>query len=443
MRRLSWIIALTFAVAACGETAPVSDEPAEARDACLYCGGKADTMAPDAAVEAGILEVANTATMDVLDHEVPLNVRAARSIYEGRPFATIEELDDAYWVGPAALGSLAAYAQENGYVVSGPDLEITTQTTSISGTILAGEEIVVDIAAEADDTVVIHLRKENGTTWEPALEIYTGESRIMYSRPDGDADAHLPWHTNDLASGFRFHRTETYRVILENEGDVGGEYEFSLECIGGPCNPDPEAPFVGMQDSTLEDAFRQAHGDDFFTRDYREARQFMFSTIDNVNGRVECVYTGMEITTNSIPDHTIMNTEHTWPKSKDGPQSDLHHLFPTDYWANGKRSSHRFGEVFTVMWISGGSFEGYDALGSRVFEPRDSHKGNVARAIFYVATTYDLDVPEFEESVLRTWHTLDPVDEAERARNEAIEGFQGSRNYYVDHPEMVNRVADF
>lgn len=443
MKRLNWILVLTLVLAACGETTPMSDEPAEARDACLYCGGKADGMTPEAAVEAGILEVANTASFEVLDHEVPLNVRAAESIYKGRPFATIEALDAAYWVGPAAIESLATYAQENGYVVAAPDLELTTESTAFSGTIEPYEKIVIDIAAELDDTVVIHLRKENGTTWDPALEIHQDGSRIMYSRPEGDADAHLPWHPDALSRGFHFRETDTYRVIVENESEIAGEYEFSLECIGGPCNPAPEAPFVGLRDSALEGAFRASHGADFYTRDYTAARHFMFSTLDNVGGEVECVYTGMKIATGSIPDHTIMNTEHTWPKSKEGPYTDLHHLYPTDSRANGRRSSLPFGEVFSTSWSSGESLEGYDALGRQVFEPRDSHKGNVARAIFYVATTYELDIAESEETVLRTWNTLDPVDETERARNDAIEGFQGSRNHYVDYPEMVERVADF
>jgi len=444
MKRLKWILALVLVLAACGEaTEPLADEPAEARDACVYCGGKADKLAPEAALEAGILEVANTASFEVLDHEVPLNVRAAESIYVGRPFATIEELDAAYWVGPAALAALATYAREHGYVVEGADFEITTETTTLAGMIGAGETITIDIAAELDDTVVMHLKKDNGTSWDPALEIYQGDTRIMYSRPEGVADAHLPWHPNALARGFYFRETDTFRLVLENEGAQSGAYEFTLECIGGPCNPAPEAPFFGLNDADLEDAFRAAHGPDFYTRTYVEARHFMFSTLDNVDGDVECVYTGMKLMTNGIPDHRIMNTEHTWPRSKAGPYTDLHHLFPTDSYSNSTRSSFEFGEVEFATWSSGGSSLGTDALGREVFEPRDSHKGNVARALFYVATTYDTDIPAAEEALLRTWNRLDPVDAAERERNDAIEGFQGSRNYYVDYPQMAERVADF
>lgn len=37
-----------------------------------------------------------------------------------------------------------------------------------------------------------------------------------------------------------------------------------------------------------------------------------------------------EIVMISSPDRMSMNTDHTWPKSKNGPQGDLHHLFSTD-----------------------------------------------------------------------------------------------------------------
>ncbi|HJL24212.1 MAG TPA: matrixin family metalloprotease [Polyangiaceae bacterium LLY-WYZ-15_(1-7)] len=60
--------------------------------------------------EARILEVANTASFEVLDVHVGLDVRAARGIVEQRPFATLEELDAVPWVGPSALDALLAWA---------------------------------------------------------------------------------------------------------------------------------------------------------------------------------------------------------------------------------------------------------------------------------------------------------------------------------------------
>ena len=38
---------------------------------------------------------------------------------------------------------------------------------------------------------------------------------------------------------------------------------------------------------------------------------------------------------------------------------------------------------------------------------------------------------------------MDPVDAAERARNNAIFQAQGNRNPYIDHPEFVDAVGRF
>lgn len=47
------------------------------------------------------------------------------------------------------------------------------------------------------------------------------------------------------------------------------------------------------------------------------------------------------------------------------------------------------------------------------------------------------------EKTLRAWHRADPVDEAERVRNTAIYELQRSRNFFVDRPDLVERIADF
>jgi deoxyribonuclease-1 len=78
-----------------------------------------------------------------------------------------------------------------------------------------------------------------------------------------------------------------------------------------------------------------------------------------------------------------------------------------------------------------------------MFEPRNEHKGNLARALLYFAVRYERSIEPWQEEILRCWHALDPPDAAEVARTNGIELLQGTRNPFVDHPEFVDRIADF
>ncbi len=192
---------------------------------------------------------------------------------------------------------------------------------------------------------------------------------------------------------------------------------------------------------------------------YSHGRDIMFSTVDDLDNDdvIEGVYTGRRLDKvnnrgSAYRNGSGINTEHTWPKSKgakSGPaKSDLHHLFPTDIKTNSARSSFPFGNVSRTHKSFSGSKLGSDARGRTVFEPRDQHKGNVARALFYFYTVYGrngISTSNFrvEHDTLLAWHRQDPVDAAERARNQAIFEAQGNRNPYVDHPEYVGAIGQF
>ncbi len=71
-----------------------------------------------------ILKLVNTASFEVLDDDVALDVRAARNIVEARdkaPIATLDELDAISWVGSRALGKLREYVNANGLVGAGAE----------------------------------------------------------------------------------------------------------------------------------------------------------------------------------------------------------------------------------------------------------------------------------------------------------------------------------
>ena len=193
----------------------------------------------------------------------------------------------------------------------------------------------------------------------------------------------------------------------------------------------------------------------------------MFTVIDNwrVNGRgstvdkVECVYTGRTIENFPFNTSTLanapwnFNTEHTWPQSRfsqnEPMRSDFHHLFPTDVAENARRADYPFDIVTTVTNINGGSKFGTNAQGKTVYEPRDFHKGRVARAMLYFVTRYQ-DFGNFwndngvnQEAAFRLWHRQFPPDSIEIRRNNAIQTYQNNRNPFIDHPEFVDRIAAF
>lgn len=178
---------------------------------------------------------------------------------------------------------------------------------------------------------------------------------------------------------------------------------------------------------------------------YNAARDQMYASIDNNGGQVECVYTGRTATFNTRAgaNSNSFNCEHTFPQgffnSNVPMRSDIHHLFPTDVSANSRRGNDPFGVVNNASWTQGGS-----KSGGGKFEPRDLHKGAVARAMMYFVLRYQDYSNHFsgQESILRQWHDQYPPTQAERNRNQAIYGVQNNRNPFVDYPQFIERISD-
>lgn len=186
--------------------------------------------------------------------------------------------------------------------------------------------------------------------------------------------------------------------------------------------------------------------------DYSSAREIVYLKIDakvdaKGNTFVESVYSNDTISLrNGMPDANVFNIEHTWPQSKlkmynsfSETRSDMYHLFPSENRINSIRGNHPFREI-------PGEPEGHGRLpetdGSS-FEPPEQHKGYVARAMFYMAVAYDMEIDSAQEKVLRDWHVRFPVTEEERERARKVETHQGNVNPFIENPEFVNLVADF
>ena len=160
---------------------------------------------------------------------------------------------------------------------------------------------------------------------------------------------------------------------------------------------------------------------------------------------------------------SVWNKEHVWPRSRgdfgDNPPegSDVHNLRACNGSINSSRGNHNFDYCTnSCNNLNGGSSYNYT---SKIFEPRDEDKGDVARIIFYMDVRYDgssgeLDLEMTESllsqsskaprhavrSTLLAWHDLDPVDNFERYRNDVIYYYQGNRNPFIDHPELAHHL---
>lgn len=199
---------------------------------------------------------------------------------------------------------------------------------------------------------------------------------------------------------------------------------------------------------------------------YSEARRTMFSFIDrDTSGLVTGVYSGFKQQSRNATFLDPMNTEHTIPQSwfdrRSPMRSDIHHLFPTHKDINAARGSLPFDELddnLTDKWfgednngirvftsVPANEIDSYSELDiNKAFEPREDHKGNLARAVYYYFTMYPDTAGEIsrisEKDILFQWHLNDPVDIDEQKRNDRIEERQGNRNPYIDHPELVAKV---
>ena len=178
---------------------------------------------------------------------------------------------------------------------------------------------------------------------------------------------------------------------------------------------------------------------------YNSARDEMYGDLDNVNGDVECVYTGRTATFNTRAGATAnsFNCEHTFPQgffNENLPmKSDIHHLFPTDDAANSQRGNLPFGVVTNPTWQVGGSKKN-----STTFEPRDVQKGATARAMMYFVLRYQ-DYSNFfapQEAILRQWHNTYPPTAFEQGRNDGIYQLQNNRNPFVDYPQFAERITN-
>ncbi len=223
-------------------------------------------------------------------------------------------------------------------------------------------------------------------------------------------------------------------------------------------SPPPNLNGEGLKDWLRTTTYTGKH----VTLGYSTARSYMYGFIDNKNNTLTCVYSGYEHPwtygssgTNPAP----INCEHTVPQSffnsADPMVSDIHHLFPSYNSWNSTRGNYPLVDINdsqTTKWMyldqsqsstPTNNIDAYSEYYTQTFEPRESHKGDAARAIFYFYTMYPNEAGDISQAgdpaTLYLWSEQDPITITELERNDDIEFYQGNRNPFVDYP---NAIAD-
>jgi len=196
------------------------------------------------------------------------------------------------------------------------------------------------------------------------------------------------------------------------------------------------------------------------TLGYNSARDTLYKVIDKQSDdSLECIYSGFKILLDTgagvdpstDADSNGINCEHAWPQSKgasDEPQkSNMHHLFPCKSNVNSSRSNKPFANItdsYTDNWYKRSSTltsiptsnindyaEKENDFEPATLEPRESVKGDIARAMFYFYAIYESAANDTfwnqMKDNLRNWHYADPVTAAEQTRSNAIAGYQNDK----------------
>lgn len=248
---------------------------------------------------------------------------------------------------------------------------------------------------------------------------------------------------------------ENYYTSVALEGSVTSPATMMGNYYAG-INPNASSFLTDLQ-TRISQNYQQ-----IFYGSYAPIMIDKFAHRDTTGGQsvVSCVYSGFRHIYTGAFFYDVISREHSWPHSwmpvypddQGQEYSDLHNLFPTHQnSANAVRSNRPLGDVVTVASSFLDAQYGDNAIGQRVYEPRDQHKGDAARAIFYMAAkwngtggTWEFPNPiDFavqygqDQEVLKQWHWQDPPDAWEIARNDFIESEQGNRNPFVDSVNWV------
>jgi len=231
------------------------------------------------------------------------------------------------------------------------------------------------------------------------------------------------WGTRGTTADFlspkaeAFYAETTYEELMAYQGGTGTSDAYTSDLY-----------------KVLQDLMADAHTN---VQSYQGTREYYRFTdcVNNDSTKISSFYSGTLL--DSTWDGTTYNREHCWPNSKslhDKAQdsADIMMLRASDSRENFSRGNTAYGES------------------SSYYDPNDVSNGqynlhgDVARTILYGYvrwgnTGYMWGSSGVMESldVLLRWMEEDPVDTWEMGRNDSIESITGTRNVFVDYPELA------
>lgn len=116
--------------------------------------------------------------------------------------------------------------------------------------------------------------------------------------------------------------------------------------------------------------------------------------------------------------------------------NDMHQMFPI----TAGISRLRRGTTIDDTRLDAPNHECDIKITFQTFEPADSAKGDVARAMLYLHQTYQIPLVGRLE-VWQEWNKIDPPSEFEKLRNERITKIQGTSNKFIDNPSLAEKIT--
>lgn len=139
------------------------------------------------------------------------------------------------------------------------------------------------------------------------------------------------------------------------------------------------------------------------------------------------------------------NREHIYTQTKfPNSKTDNHNIFACEGQINGYRGDKEFAELKdkggTQVVVFGHTTNCYQT--SSLFEPCDEAKGEVARACLYCSVYYGYDLNDIFDSIdtCLKWNAMYTVTPREIYRNNIVQGLQGNRNPFTDHPSYAQAI---